>query len=315
MRQKNTAPRGGIAQYSREYTTASDAVRQFADAIYRDSGAVIQPVADGELHRFDDIEGKRHNLACWYVLHLDSCPAGAYGNWRTGFQSTWRASASPLTPAERDRVDNLVRTAGEKRERERVAAQSRAAQRALTLWCDAHPACATHPYLVKKRIPAMELRQAGGCLLVPLQDIDGNLVNLQRIMPNGEKRFLQCGRITGCFALAAAREIPKDGELYIAEGWATAATIAETLCLPVVAAMHAGNLKHVAEAIRQKYPRLALVVAADNDHRTPGNPGMVKGRDAANAVQGLLTWPTVCLQEDCTCTDFNDTARCGRAKP
>ena len=75
MWQKNTAPRDGISNYDREYTTACDARRQFADAIFRDTGAVISPIADGEVHRFDDVDGKGHNLACWYVLYLDGRPA------------------------------------------------------------------------------------------------------------------------------------------------------------------------------------------------------------------------------------------------
>ena len=99
----------------------------------------------------------------------------------------------------------------------------------------------------------------------------------------------------------------------ITEGVATAVTIAETLRQPVVAAMHAGNLQPVAQAIRGRHRHLALVLAADNDHRTPGNPGMTKAAAAARAVQGELTWPTTCGMRDCTCTDFNDTASCGRA--
>ena len=291
-----------------------DGVRQFADAVYRDTGAVIRPEADGDLHRFDDPEGRRNNGACWYVLHLDSRPAGACGNWRTGYQSSWRAdSGSELDPAERARIDTVVRIAREKGERERLDNQTQAARRAAILWSAATPATVDHPYLELKCIPALGLRQTDDLLLVPLRNIDGNLLNLQRIDPRGDKRFLWGGRITGCFALAGAREIPEAGEVYIAEGWATAATIHQTLRVPVVAAMNAGNLKPVAETLRKKYPCLALVVAADNDHRTPGNPGMTKATEAARIAQGALTWPTTCRQEGCYCTDFNDTMNCGRA--
>ena len=316
MRQKNTAPaQGGNRLHALNFTTTADAQRQFADAIYRDTGGIIQPVADGELHRFDDPEGRRHNAACWYVLHLDSFPAGAYGNWRTGYHSTWRENTTTtIDPAERARIDAMVRAAREKREHEKQAAHADAVRRAVMLWRDSVPATVSHPYLASKRIPALGLRQAGNLLLVPLRDIGGGLVNLQRISPEGKKRFLHGGRITGCFALAGASAIPEDGELYIAEGWSTAASINATLRLPVAAAMHAGNLKTVAESIRHRYPRLELVVAADNDHRTPGNPGMTKGREAAHAIQGGLTWPSVCLEYDCTCTDFNDTAQCGRVR-
>ena len=292
---------------------SSDPCLQFAEAIYGDTGANIDPLADGLLHRFDDPQGRRHNRACWYVLHLKGLPAGAYGNWRTGFQTTWRAhSNSSLTSENRERMRASLQLSQLRREQEKIEAQAAAARSAAFLWSEARPATEAHPYLARKGIPALGLRQQRETLLVPLRDISGELINLQRIHPDGTKRFLNSGRISGCFWLLGEK-IPDTGKLYLAEGAATAATIAQTLQLPVAAAMNAGNLAVVARAIRERYPRLALVVAADNDHRTPGNPGITKALDAARAVQGEITWPTTCRELDCICTDFNDTAHCGRA--
>jgi len=315
MKNKATAPAQGGNRYNKpgDYTTTSDAVRQFADVLYRDTGASIDAIPDGELHRFDDVDGKRGNIACWYVLHLDGCPAGAYGNWRTGYQCNWRANTrQQLSHAEKARIDAVVQAAQAKRDTDKLQARGHAAERAQRLWQAALPAAINHPYLKAKHIPAMSLRQLGDLLLVPLRDIGGDLASLQMIASTGEKRFLKGGRIDGCFALVGATALPEDGELYIAEGLATAATIASTLCVPVVAAMNAGNLKSVALAIRSKYPRLSIVIAADNDHLTPGNPGVTKGREAAHAVQGALSWPSVCMAHDCSCSDYNDTAHCGR---
>lgn len=315
MRKSAIAPAQGVNRCNTrlDYTTSADAVRQFADAVYRDTGASIQPIGDGEVHRFNDIDGKRNNLACWYVLHLNGCPAGAYGSWRTGYQFTWRADKNMrVNKEERERMNDAVKASRAKRKNDTAQAQAHTAARAQALWRDALPATVSQPYLKSKRIPGLSLRQAGNVLLVPLHDIGGELVNLQTINPAGTKRFLKGGRIIGCFALTGAHIIPEDGELYIAEGFATAATVASTLRLPVVAAMNAGNLKHVALAIRSKYPRLDIVVAADNDHKIPGNPGITKGIEAAKIVQGTLSFPSVCLAEDCSCTDYNDTACCGR---
>ncbi|MFV8819683.1 toprim domain-containing protein [Haliea sp. E17] len=290
-----------------------DHYRQFADAIFQDTGAVVEPVADGKLHRFDDPEGKRHNRACWYVFHADGFPAGAYGNWRTGFQSRWNGQTErPTTPEERERAQAVLRQAREQRQREKALAQQSAAERAQFLWENSQPATVPHPYLAVKQISALGLRQHQGQLLVPLRTVSGELVNLQRIYPDGAKRFLLGGRITGTFWLMG-EAIPKTGKLYIAEGMATAATIGATLRQPVIAAMNAGNLIPVAETIRENFPKVAIVIAADNDHRTPGNPGLTKGTEAARKVQGELTWPTTCREVDCCCTDFNDTANCGRA--
>ena len=70
-------------------------------------------------------------------------------------------------------------------------------------------------------------------------------------------------------------------------------------------AFNTGNLKPVAEAIRKKYPRTELVLAADNDHATEGNPGITKGKEAAKAVGALLAAPDLSGDEG---TDFNDLA-------
>lgn len=316
MNRVASAPAQGANRYSEpNITTVGDPIAQFANAIQADTGAMITPIPDGNVHRFDDPQGKRHNGACWYVLHLDGWPAGAYGNWRTDYKSTWRQdSERPLNAAERARIDAAYKAAKAMRERDRANAQRQAAERAQATWRDAKPAAVSNPYLSGKNIPALCLREIGDALLVPLRTVDGELVNLQRIYPDGTKRFLKAGQITGCFALFG-RELPETGVLYICEGWATAATIAMTLQLPVAAAMNAGNLKAVAQAIRAARPHLALTIAADDDHHTAGNPGMTKAAEAARLVQGALTWPTTCRESDCTCTDFNDTANCGRVSP
>ena len=311
---KTSAPAHGASKCKepRSITTTGDPVSAYSEAIARDTGATLNPIPDGKIHRFDCPEGRRGNQACWYVLHLDLWAAGAYGNWRTGVTYTWRADRGRKhSREERTQIAAAIEAAKSRRERERSNAHAKAARSAQRLWSDAQPATVDHPYLARKQIPALCLRQVGSSLLVPLWDMAGELVNIQRIHPDGTKRFLRGGRITGALALFA-RELPREGELYIAEGWATAATVATTLCLPVVAAMNAGNLAPVAQAIRAARPELALTIAADDDHRTPGNPGMTKAAEAARLVQAGTTWPTTCRQADCCCTDFNDVAKCER---
>jgi putative DNA primase/helicase len=279
----------------------------FSDAIARDLGAHIQPIPDGVLHRFDDPDGKRHNKSCWYTLFVDAIPAGAYGNWRTGYQATWKADRR-VDEAEIAKMRADIAAAKAEREAEKQADQTKAAHRAQTLWNTASPALLEHPYLQAKAIPALSLKCSGEALLVPLRDVEGRLCSLQFITPDGSKKFMPKGRISGCFCLTGAQVLPPTGKVYICEGFATAATIASTVKLPTVAAMNAGNLLPVAKAIHSRYPQLHLVIAADNDRHTPGNPGLTKGREAATAVGADLTYPTLCA--DCQCSDYNDAAKC-----
>lgn len=296
---------------SHKNITASEALRLFSDAIYQNIGAVINPIPDGKVHRFDDPEGKQNNGACWYILHLDGFHNGRYGNWRNGEEFTWRDIGATYTPRDRALIRAKSKVNKARREQATCNAQARAADHARQYWNTAVPASTDHPYLLEKRIKGSCLRQIGNELIVPLRDISNRIVNLQHIMPNFSKKFLPGGRITGCFALIA-RAIPEDGEIYIAEGFATASTIAFSRKVPTIAAMSAGNLKPVAQTIRGKYPHLKIIIAADNDHLTADNMGLAKGREAAAAVGGTLIWPPVCNGSGCSCTDFNDTAGCKR---
>ncbi len=290
-----------------------DPVRSFADVVYQETGVMLDPVPDGKIHRFDCPDGKKGNKAGWYALYLDHRPGGVVGNWRTGNTRTWRYDQkSPLGSVERSAMRSSVEAGNRERAKDRTLGYLRAAWKAKCIWKRAGLATTAHPYLQKKNIPALCLRQIGDRLLIPLRTVAGDMVNLQQIYPDGTKRFLRGGQLSEAFALFG-RELPMKGNLYICEGWATAATIAGTLRVPVVAAMTAGNLTKVANAIRVFHPALNFVIAADDDHATHGNPGMTQAAEAARKVSGVMTWPTTCRQEGCTCTDFNDVANCRRA--
>ena len=73
-------------------------------------------------------------------------------------------------------------------------------------------------------------------------------------------------------------------------------------------AFNTSNLKPVAKALRQKYPHLQIILAADNDAGTEGNPGVTKAQEAAEAVDGLVAVPRF-LNPTANLTDFNDLYR------
>ena len=86
------------------------AVDLFRDAI----GAAGLPAPDtitddGRIHRFST-NGRRSDESGWYVFYPDGVPAGAFGCWRLGVQSTWSAVAdNDLTDAERQQQRDRVR--------------------------------------------------------------------------------------------------------------------------------------------------------------------------------------------------------------
>ena len=158
-----------------------------------------------------------------------------------------------------------------------------------------------HAYLVKKQVGALGIFSDGFRLLVPMRDIEGKLWNVQRIDPRGNKRFLRGGRVTGLFHRIGR---PVDQTLVVCEGYATGATLHESTGHAVGVAFNCNNLKPVAKALRSKYPDARLILAADNDRHTPGNPGLTKANEAALAVGGRVAVPE--FDDDEPGSDWND---------
>lgn len=130
-----------------------------------------------------------------------------------------------------------------------------------------------------------------GSIAVPLRDADGKLWSLQAINDQGTKLFPKYGRKSGCFHLIG--EVLEQRALFVAEGYATAASVWMALEEPVAVAIDSGNLLPVARALRELYPPLRLVIAGDDDPSTPGNPGRTKAEAAAQAVGGVAVFPVI----------------------
>ena len=103
------------------------------------------------------------------------------------------------------------------------------------------------------------------------------------------------------FVLGEPREV-----ICIGEGFATCATLREATSHAVVGAFDCGNLKPVSESIRAQYPNARIVLAADDDYDTDGNPGLTKARDAATAIGGSVAVPDFGPNRPADAKDFND---------
>jgi putative DNA primase/helicase len=122
-----------------------------------------------------------------------------------------------------------------------------------------------------------------GDVLVPGYEVEGKLWTIQYIKEYGTKRFAKNSRKNGCFhvigasnAASALQKIAMSPVVVIAEGYATAATLAEHGKVPVLAAYDSGNLLSVAAAVHERWPEKAIVVAGDDDHGIENNPGREK---------------------------------------
>jgi len=285
-----------------------DSVNQFRAAL---AGRGIMPkggeiVADGRIHRCD-AEGHGGKGDAAYLLHLDGIPAGGFENWRDGFGwENWRADIDrTLSPAEEAAHRATLENSRREREIEETKRKSKARKLALSVFEEAAH-CDAHPYLIRKGIQAHGARLQGDRLVLPLRDVDGTIHSLQFIGADSEKRYLTGGRKAGCYFDIGQ----PDGVLCVTEGFATGASIHEATGYAVAVAFDAGNLAAVTKALRKKHPDLRLIVCADDDHLTAGNPGIRKATDAALSTGALLAVPDFGADRLERATDFNDLHQC-----
>jgi len=213
----------------------------------------------------------------------------------------------PIDPTERARRDSERRLDAEIAVAKQKQEQADAAVKARDLWEKAGSVDASHTYVRSKKITPYGAKQLREQLIVKIQDIDGVHHSTQYVQPDGTKVFQTGGRISGCFAAVTSGAKPNGSTpLLICEGFATACSLHQATGYPAAAAMNAGNLLNVARAWREKYPRVRIVICADDDTETAGNPGMTKATDAARAVGGMLAVPDFGPSRPDSATDFND---------
>lgn len=245
-----------------------------------------QVIFDGKLHRFKSgTKGtaKAGDKSGWYVVFGDGVPAGRFGCWRMGFESPWRADVGrKLTASEEMAHARRLAEAKALREAAIEKQYEVAASTVETIWNQASAASPDHPYLKRKGIQAHGARITGdGRLMVPLFDKDGALATLQYIDSEGGKLYHPGGEAGGKFWMVGSLDEP--GVLYVAEGFATAATIHETTGRPCVATYSASSLVPVTGSLREMFGiGQDIVIVADHDKHGVGQ----KYADQASAKFG-----------------------------
>lgn len=282
-----------------------DAISQFRDAI-RNAGLEPPEVIDtGKLHRFPGIGKRNGNTAGWCKLFDDGL-GGCFGDWSSGFSENWQAKRhKPFSHSERREFMQRVNEARTQAEAARQEKYTEAAGKAAAIWNTATPANSEHPYLDRKAIKANGTRLYKDALVIPMR-AGGELCSLQFIAKDGNKKFLSGGRVFSCYF--SIGNTTGAVALCIAEGFATGATIHQATGYPVAVAFNAGNLEHVAKAMRERFPNLPLIICADDDAATEGNPGITKANHAAKVTGAKVARPVFGDARPEGVTDFNDMA-------
>ncbi len=251
-------------------------------------GLSISPVLDGKIRRFS-VDGDS-NKSGWYIGSQElGVTTLTVGDWRTDEKLFFKTGG--VSEKDEKRFQEAIRAKAKLIETERRGAQEDAAREARKIYEEAREHDENHPYLVKKGIQGkwQGVKQQGQALIVPMQDAEGNIVGLQRIYPDGTKRFLKGQRKSGCYYRFFNGDDANGGTCYIVEGFATGASIHKAIgASSVYVCFDAGNLRPVAETL----PGRRMVYCGDDDkYSDTKNTGRIAAESAAKSTGGIAVFP------------------------
>lgn len=225
-------------------------------------------ILDGKIHRFKSGSkgrGGYGDKSGWYIGFGDGVCAGKFGDWRFGVEHKWIADIGrDLTPHEKITFTRRMEEARQAREAAEKLMRDNVSDVVNKIWSEAAEATADHPYLVKKKIQPNGARVTGdGRLIVPLFNSDGEMTTVQYIDSDGGKLYHPGGKTGGSLWRIGSNQ---DAHIYVAEGYATAATIAETSGVACYVAYSASNIPNVVGQLRERFgASQRIIIVADHD--------------------------------------------------
>jgi putative DNA primase/helicase len=293
---------------------------EFAEVL-RSIGGIVEgehPIMDGKEHRLATEKDKRGEAAIFYRAYLDGVPNGYAENNRTKEVRRWKARGQGLSEEQKSELlAEAEKKRYERRREERKRVEATADRLSVELRSFPSGVEKTAYHDAKGIEPMAGAPVRNGDALVPGYDVNGKVWTVQYIKGDGTKRFARESRKHGCFHVVGAaspakglQKLANSPVIAIAEGYATAATVAKYGKVPTVAAFDSGNLLAVATALHEHWPDKRIMIAGDDDHKLENNPGRVKAMEAALAVpHGMVVFPNFTAeQREKGMTDFNDLA-------
>ncbi len=289
----------------------------------------------GKLQRVPVIGDKGREKSGAYAGFDIGHPAGYIQNYKTGFKENWKSSTT-LKENKDEKIDIQNRmeenkALKEEREQKLQEAYERTALKLEDEYNNAKYAFNRHPYLVEKGFDTnFYLKQdKNGNLLIPLKDIDGKHWASQRIFSNGDKMIGATrtpeekeqgieypAKKQGNFHLLGAKNLHAGmQEVFVCEGFATAASVYQATNKPTVMGVDAGNLEIVITSIKEKFPKMEIIIAADNDVKKELEGSINVGKSTALGIQKKypdikVTTPRFTnIEAQKGLSDFNDLAK------
>lgn len=272
---------------------------------------------DGRIHRYSIQGDKPGQFTGAYCIFTDNWPAGWIYNWRSGEHQNWAFNRDRLDDKGRSFFDDAKyqemiekslkhqKELLEKHEHERIIAT----EHERILFETLPPAPDNFPYFCKKNVRnfGIHFYNSINSIAIPLRNINGRFMSVQWIDKHGNKKFSKGLSTKGAFFSIALDIIDGNNDIpiLICEGYATLATIYDATQLPTVAAMNCHNIFNVAQALKSKFKNNKIIILADNDLLTEGNPGLKAANETCKklGLTGVL-YPNFSRNEKGS--DWND---------
>ena len=218
-----------------------------------------------------------------------------------------RRKAAPSSVSAEQPTKPLTNTTAEKIPKEDPIAKLQAEYR------EYKPVTANNAYLQKKGVPSVPgLKQDRQDLIMPFSNEKSVITGLQRISPDGKKRFEKGSSLGDSFFVIQG--LPDTGKQYvlICEGLATGISLWYSTFCTVVVAGSAGQMDAGTSFAKMLFPGRPVICCADNDRAGGKNVGLEAAKAASLKYGCFLAVPPANEGEK---VDFNDLhQKFGRTK-
>jgi putative DNA primase/helicase len=271
-------------------------------------------IADGTIKRFK-ANADDHGKAGWYIGYQNKTNSGddyfvfVYGNFKTGERYTSRPNKK-LGPDEQAQIKKQLKEISRKANEEKEKGQIEVARKISYEW-NGKQLSLPSLYIQNKKISddvlaksdiRFDIIDGENVLLIPVIDVDGQIWSVQKIWPDGSKRFETGGKIKGCFMSIGYLE--ETAPIYLCEGYATGSSIYQATNGFVVCALSANNMEPVARDLLKAHPNRKYIVCGDDDRFGQSNAGRKGALGAAKILNAKCVFPK--FDDGISGTDFND---------
>lgn len=250
----------------------------------------------------------------WFIYWSGKTLAGhafhnaVFGNWKAGSQKLlFKSKGVKYTKEDNDYIKEQQKQAQAKAKEDRQRTQEQTADQSSKQFLEMKSADVESEYLKRKQVASKYTAKIDdkGTLHIPMYDLSKKIWGYQRIFKDGSKYFLKGQKINGTFnVIPNVAAFTQASQVYLCEGFATAASIYEATKIPTIVAFNANNLKEVYKLITEQ----KVIVCCDDDQFNPqhtGNAGRNAGDYLTQTYGALVLYPKF-KSLDTKPTDFND---------